>query len=200
MPPQGYWLNGRKVRVLGLILGLLLVVWVLSRFFTVPFVVSGRSDYDLKERERVEQEIKILELEDKVEKYEGKENKLYSYLKGYGSPFPRSFVRSAIRVEHSFKIEGLSHFIVALSGTESTFGKRYPTGSFNPFGLCSPSPDSWCIYNSYEDSIKAVAKKLEGWGVKKINEKEIWRVCSLYSECVGWGDATISFWRELEGI
>lgn len=110
----------------------------------------------------------------KTESVEVEDNRaeiLEAFLRKYNSPFADQaeiFVREADKNDLDWK------FVAAISGIESTFGQRYPEGTYNAWG--------WGIYGtnmhyfmSWEDAITTISSELrtrymDQWGATNTYE------------------------------
>lgn len=79
---------------------------------------------------------------------------LRAYLNSHDSPladYSSEFISYADKYELDWR------FVVAISGVESTFGKRIPTNSYNAYGWANGSYK----FSSWEESIEIVNKTLK---------------------------------------
>ncbi len=79
--------------------------------------------------------------------------KLQMYLKKHNSPiepYAENFVRIADKYDLDWRL------VPAISGVESTFGKRIPQGSYNAYGWANGDYS----FESWEESIEIVSKTL----------------------------------------
>ena len=82
--------------------------------------------------------------------------------------------------------------LVAISGVESTFGQRYPQGSFNAWG--------WGIYgdnrhgfSSWEDAITTISKELRVRYMDRWGAKDVYQIGNSYAASPTWAARVISF-------
>lgn len=79
--------------------------------------------------------------------------KLEEFLEKYNSPLA-PYAEFIIKKADEYKVDW--QLIPAISGVESTFGKRIPFGSFNAYGWCNGE----YRFKSWENSIEIVTKTL----------------------------------------
>lgn len=92
---------------------------------------------------------------------------LAKFLKEYGSPltpYSYDFVRFADTYNLDWRL------VPAITGVESTFGKRIPTNSYNAYGWANGAYS----FNSWEEGIEVVSKTLRedyiNRGAKSLNK------------------------------
>ena len=84
---------------------------------------------------------------------------LQNYLFAKKSPLAPS-ANKFIQVADKYKLDW--KLLPAIAGVESGFEKAGNINDFNPFGyMCGSSP---CVFDSFEDAIKTVAKTISGSG------------------------------------
>lgn len=121
---------------------------------------------------------------------------LEAYLTQYNSPFADQadvFVREADKYGLDWK------FVAAISGIESTFGQRYPEGTYNAWG--------WGIYGtnmhyfeSWEDAIVTITstlrtKYMNTWGADDVHE-----IGSYYAANPTWSQKVLYFMNQIEAF
>lgn len=137
--------------------------------------------------------IKQKEYDEKIRK------RINKMLRGYNSPLLNTdFVETAITVERAGGNSGHAFFSTSTSGAESTFGKRYPRGSRNVWGLggCAgcvlPSYDSWL---EGQIALSVFIGKRYGRGAITIND--LHAINKFYASSKVWHRSVRYFW---EGI
>lgn len=125
----------------------------------------------------------------KVEDNRGE--RLKKYLQSYDSPLaPYSFfiVQTADRYSLDWKL------IPAISGLESSFGKRIPYNSFNAYGW-----DSGRYYfENWQDGIEIVSKALRKNYIDKWGAETVEQIGPIYAESPTWSQRVAYFIREIE--
>ena len=119
---------------------------------------------------------------------------LEKFLEKYNSPFADQadvFVREADKNNLDWK------FVAAISGIESTFGKRYPQGTYNAWGW-GIYGDNMHYFESWEDGISTISYELrtrymDKWGAT--NTHEIGR---FYAASPTWAQKVEYFMAEIE--
>ncbi len=123
---------------------------------------------------------------------------LKSYLKTFDSPLADDahvFVREADRHGLDWKL------VAAIAGTESTFGKRIPPGSYNAWGWGIPTgAQSGIGFKNWEQGIATVSEGLAtryyGRGAKTIYD-----VGWIYAaNGISWGNHVTYFLRQIENF
>jgi len=89
-----------------------------------------------------------------IDKRDRRIEKLKSFLESYNSPFS-SQANYLVETADKYKIDW--KLIPAISGVESTFGKRIPHDSYNAYGWVNGKYK----FNSWEESFEKVAKTLK---------------------------------------
>ncbi len=132
---------------------------------------------------------------EEVEINDERVSKLRAFLESYESPlvpFARDFVEVADKYDLDWRL------LPAISGTESTFGKRFPQGSYNPFG--------WGIYGdqvlrfkSFREAMEAVANGLKARYPKEAL-KNMYRLGRIYNGVTpsSWSSKVMYFMKKLE--
>lgn len=117
--------------------------------------------------------------------------RLKKYLQSYNSPLaPYSFfiVKTADRYSLDWKL------IPAISGLESSFGKRIPYNSFNAYGW-----DSGRYYfEDWQDGIEIVSKALRENYIDKWGAETVEQIGPIYAESPTWSQRVAYFIREIE--
>ncbi len=98
--------------------------------------------------------------------------KLESFLSKYKSPLSK-YASHFIYYADLYEIDW--RLLPAISGVESTFGKRIPQGSFNAYGWNGGNYK----FKSWEDSIESMSKNLREKYYDK-NLKSIWEIGRVY--------------------
>lgn len=124
--------------------------------------------------------------------------KLRTYLKSHNSPIAdqaEAFVAQADRHKLDWKL------VAAIAGTESTFGKRIPRGSYNAWGWGIPTgSQSGLGFNDWEHGISTVseglAKNYYGRGAKTIYD-----VGWIYAaNGISWGNHVSHFMNQIDSF
>jgi len=118
-------------------------------------------------------------------------------LQKYNSPFGKSYIESVIRIGRASKIPGFSRWVISLGGVESTFGQRYPAGSYNPYGIGSPNPSTWSGFNSWDSTHIKLAQLLLQRGIRQVQAETIPQISRFYAASPHHANSTIHFWNEL---
>lgn len=91
--------------------------------------------------------------------------KLQAFLRQYDSPLEKysvDFIRSADKYDLDWRL------VVAIAGTESTFGKHIPPGSYNAWGWGIPTGASSGVgFTSWTDGIDTVSRGLKNNYINK---------------------------------
>lgn len=80
-------------------------------------------------------------------------SRLQKFLKSYNSPLEH-YAINFVKASETYNLD--YRLLVAISGVESTFGKRIPYNSYNAFGWANGKYK----FNSWEESIELVSKTL----------------------------------------
>lgn len=114
---------------------------------------------------------------------------LAAFLQQYNSPLADQahiFVREADKHDLDWR------FVAAISGVESTFGKRYPEGSYNAWG--------WGIYGtnrhafaSWEDAISTISLELRERYMNKWGASNVHEIGSYYAASPTWASKVTFF-------
>jgi hypothetical protein len=122
--------------------------------------------------------------------------KLQAYLEKYNSPlapYASVFVSEADRYNLDWKL------LVAISGVESTFGKRYPQGSYNAWG--------WGIYGtnrfsfpSWEIAIQTISRELRMRYMDKWQAETVWQIGRYYASSPTWASRVVYFMKQIEAF
>lgn len=114
---------------------------------------------------------------------------LAAFLNQYDSPFADQahiFVREADKYDLDWR------FVAAISGVESTFGKRYPEGSYNAWG--------WGIYGtnrhgfaSWEDAISTISRELRERYMNKWGATDVYAIGNYYAASPTWASRVTFF-------
>ncbi|OGC56103.1 hypothetical protein A2797_01905 [candidate division WWE3 bacterium RIFCSPHIGHO2_01_FULL_48_15] len=112
---------------------------------------------------------------------------LESFLAGYNSPLAAhadTFVATADQYGLDWRL------LPAIAGTESTLGKRYIVGTYNPFGWGSGK----IRFASWEHAIETVGQKLyEKYYLSGTRPLTIEQVGDIYAESPRW-PRSVRFW------
>jgi len=125
--------------------------------------------------------------------YESKRDRrseiLAAFLNQYNSPFADQahiFVRQADKYDLDWR------FVAAISGVESTFGNRYPQGSYNAWG--------WGIYGtnrhgfaSWEDAISTISRELRERYMNKWGATDVYAIGDYYAASPTWASKVTFF-------
>lgn len=90
---------------------------------------------------------------EKTSSFDYREAVLRQYLKGHNSPLAE---HAGVFIELADKYEIDWRLVPAISGVESTFGKRIPYKSFNAYGWANGK----YVFENWEESIEVVTKTL----------------------------------------
>lgn len=119
---------------------------------------------------------------------------LEAFLNQYNSPFADQadvFVREADKYGLDWK------FVAAISGIESTFGQRYPQGTYNAWG--------WGIYgtnmhyfSSWEDAIVTITSTLRTKYMDRWGAEDVHQIGSYYAANPTWSQKVLYFMNKIE--
>ena len=124
-------------------------------------------------------------------------DRLRAYFISHNSPLADAadvFVREAD--EHSLDWK----FVAAIAGTESTFGKHIPSGSYNCWGWGIPTgAQSGVAFSSFENGIATVSEGLEKNYVQK-GARTIEQIGSIYAASPRWAGNVRFFMDKIENF
>ncbi|MBI4084858.1 MAG: glucosaminidase domain-containing protein [Candidatus Levybacteria bacterium] len=116
------------------------------------------------------------------------------YLEKHDSPlasFANIFVSEADKNQLDWKL------VAAISGVESTFGKRIPYNSYNGWG--------WGVYgnnvlrfNAWDEAISTISTALREQYINKAGKKNIYEIGTMYAADPNWGNKVLFFMRQIE--
>ena len=119
---------------------------------------------------------------------------LQVYLEKHNSPlaeYADVFVSEADKNEIDWKL------VAAISGVESTFGKRIPYNSYNGWG--------WGVYgnnvlrfNSWNEAITTISTALRERYINKAGKKNVYEIGSMYAADPNWANKVLFFMRQIE--
>lgn len=133
-----------------------------------------------------------------VETPDNRVTKLQNFLESYDSPLKdeaKTFVEAADRYNIDWKL------VAAIAGTESTFGKQIPTGSYNAWGWGIPTgAQSGIGFQDWKQGIETVseglAKNYYGKGAKSLYD-----VGWIYAaNGISWGNHTRYFVDKIDAF
>lgn len=128
--------------------------------------------------------------EEKIKDKRGE--KLKRFLESYHSPLaPCSFfiVKTADRYSLDWKL------VPAISGLESSFGKRIPHNSYNAYGWANGR----YYFKDWQDGIEIVSKTLKESYVDK-GARTVEQIGPIYAESPIWSQRVVYFMEEIENF
>lgn len=116
------------------------------------------------------------------------------YLEKHNSPlaeYADVFVSEADKHQLDWKL------VAAISGVESTFGKRIPYNSYNGWG--------WGVYGSnvlrfgsWDEAITTISTALREKYINKAGKKNIYEIGNMYASDPNWANKVLFFMRQIE--
>jgi hypothetical protein len=128
---------------------------------------------------------------------DSRSDRLRAYLASHDSPLTS--------YAHIFVSEADEHgldwrLVAAIAGTESTFGKHIPAGSYNCWGWGIPTGAQWGVaFNNFENGIKTVSEGLEKNYVQK-GAVTIEQIGYIYAASPAWAGHVRFFVEEIENF
>jgi len=164
-------------------------------WFKTEYVVVGKGAYEqnIEENERVRKE-----LYDKLNAEKKLKRKLQNFLRQYDSPLGSAFINSAVSVEVASGIDNFALFSISVSGAESTFGRAYPIGSHNTWGIGAFDPHHYSVFGSWEDGQLALARLVKKYHGNSISFNDLPKINSWYAASPSWANSVGYFWKELQ--
>ncbi len=90
--------------------------------------------------------------------------------------------------------------LVAIAGTESTFGQHEPTSScYNGWGYGVYGTNVLC-FPSYTEAIKTISRALRNVYIDKFGAQDVYGIGKYYAASPTWGDHTTFFMHEIESF
>ena len=118
--------------------------------------------------------------------------KLTFYLKKHNSPL-ENYAGVIIRKAEKYNLDW--RLVTAISGVESTFGKRIPFGSYNAYGWANGDYN----FKSWEDSIEIVSKTLREKYIDK-GADNLQKIARIYAPpSVTWAGNVNFFINQIDG-
>ena len=87
--------------------------------------------------------------------------------------------------------------LVAMSGTESTFGQQVPVNCNNAWGFGIYGDQTLC-FNSYPEAIATISKAIRSQYIDKWGAKDVFDIGKTYASSPMWGIHTDYFMHEVE--
>lgn len=119
---------------------------------------------------------------------------LRKFLERYNSPFADQadvFVREADKNNLDWK------FVAAISGIESTFGQRYPQGTYNAWGW-GIYGDNMHYFESWEDGISTISYELRTRYMDKWGATNTYEIGRFYAASPTWAQKVEYFMAQME--
>jgi len=129
-----------------------------------------------------------------VAKEDNRAKILQKFLEKYNSPFADQadvFVREADKNDLDWK------FVAAISGIESTFGKRYPYGTYNAWGW-GIYGDNMHYFTSWEDAITTISYELRNRYMNQWGATNTYEIGRYYAASPTWAQRVEFFMKEIE--
>lgn len=119
---------------------------------------------------------------------------LEEYLKKYNSPLvphAKTFVAEADKNDLDWKL------VAAISGVESTFGKRIPYNSYNAWGW-GVYGDNVMRFASWDDAIATISKGLRTNYMDKWGASDVYEIGRIYAASPTWAQKVTHFTAQIE--
>lgn len=119
---------------------------------------------------------------------------LEKFLEKYNSPFADKadiFVREADKNNLDWK------FVAAISGIESTFGQRYPQGTYNAWGW-GIYGDNMHYFNSWDEAISTISFELRTRYMDKWGATNTYEIGRFYAASPTWAQRVEFFMGQIE--
>lgn len=129
-----------------------------------------------------------------VKKADNRVKILEAYLTKYNSPlaaYADVFVAEADKNNLDWK------FVAAISGVESTFGKRIPYNSYNAWGW-GVYGDNVLRFESWEDGIATISHGLRTKYMDKWGAEDIYSIGRIYAASPTWAQKVTYFSNKIE--
>lgn len=119
---------------------------------------------------------------------------LRKFLEKYNSPYADQadvFVREADKNDLDWK------FVAAISGIESTFGQRYPQGTYNAWGW-GIYGDNMHYFGSWEEAITTISFELRTRYMDKWGATNTYEIGRYYAASPTWAQKVEYFMAQME--
>lgn len=136
----------------------------------------------------------ILSRSEAVNKDDNRVKILEGYLKKHNSPLAahaKTFVAEADKHDLDWK------FVAAISGVESTFGKRIPANSYNAWGW-GVYGDKVMRFESWDHGIATISKGLRTNYMDKWGAEDVHEIGRIYAASPTWSQKVTYFTNQIE--